>query len=556
MDTLSQTLKWLTRIVRISALFGAIANAASTAILWSQADFVRSLANAISGLPDNMVVVDARAQWLGFFASLPLVAVWNFGLWQLWRLFGLYESGRIFAPGTQKHLTRVAWALFVATLLTPVQASVLSIVLSLGMPPGQHRLEVHVSSDLLVSLLGSVVFLVIAQVLSAASRVADRSRELEVAGAAKTRFLAAASHDLRQPVVSINLLSELLQEQRLPATAVPILARLRDSVQALNQLLKGLMDLSRFEAGTVHVHNSRVALQPLLVRTIGDEAEAARRKGIRLHVRCGPFAVDSDPLLLEQILRNLVGNAVRYTQRGGVLVCARRRGSARVLLQVWDTGPGIPPRSQALVFEEFVQLNQGEQEGAGGLGLGLSLVRRAAGILGAPLALQSVVGRGSCFSIELPFAGVESPTSGASAAPRPGLDGLHVWVVEDDPGVRDALCQRLVGWGASVRDFSTVAWVRQALADAGPARPDLLLSDQRLPDGTGIEVAGLLRTGAPSMPVLIMTGDTAPSDLALLHSSGLPVLHKPFTSEGLLDSIQLLGVRPAARVNPANRRPE
>jgi CheY-like chemotaxis protein len=372
--------------------------------------------------------------------------------------------------------------------------------------------------------------------------MADRSRELEAASAGKTRFLAAASHDLRQPVVSIGLLTELLREQLLPATATPILARIGDSVQALNQLLKGLLDLSRFEAGTLQAHNARLALRPLLARTIGDEAEAARRKGITLRVRVAPFEIHSDPMLLEQILRNLVGNAVRYTLHGGVLVSARRRGTDRVLLQVWDTGPGIPAQSQSLVFEEFVQLDHDEQGHAGGLGLGLSLVRRAAGVLGAPLALRSVVGRGSCFSIELPLAGFESQPSGAGPADHSGLKGQHVWVVEDDARVREALRQRLIGWGASVHDFGTVDSVRQALASAARARPDLLISDQGLPDGTGIEVAQMLRAVAATLPVLIITGDTTPSDIALLHSSGFPVLHKPFTSEGLLASIQVLGV--------------
>jgi signal transduction histidine kinase/CheY-like chemotaxis protein len=430
-----------------------------------------------------------------------------------------------------------------ATLLSPFETAWYSVVFSMGMPPGQQQLKIGVDlGEVLFRILTSVVILAIAQVLSGASRIADRSRELEVASAAKTRFLAAASHDLRQPVVSISLLTELLREQPLPAAATPILARIGDSVQALNQLLKGLLDLSRFEAGTVQVHNARFALRPLLLRTIGDEAEAARRKGIALRVRAGPFGIHSDAVLLEQILRNLVGNAVRYTRRGGVLVSARQRGSDRLLLQVWDTGPGIPAQSQSLVFEEFVQLHPEEQGRAGGLGLGLSLVRRAAGVLGAPLTLRSVVGRGTCFSIELPLAGFESAHSDEGSAAESGLSGRQVWVVEDDASVREALRLRLSGWGAAVRDFGTVGAVRQALADAASVLPDLLVSDQRLPDGTGIEVALLLRAAAATLPVLVVTGDTAPGDIALLHASGLPVLHKPFTSEGLLAAIHALGV--------------
>ena len=543
MNDLPRSLKWLTRAVRGSAILGIAIQVVGNPVFWSQHDWVRSLAVPLSDLPDRSIVIDARAQWLGFLGSLPLSAVWVFGLWQLWRLFGHYEAGHIFALDTQKHLKRFAWALLVSTLLEPAQRAWCSIAFSMGMPPGQHQLEVHVDlGGTLASFLTSAILLAIAEVLTGASRIADRSRELEVASAAKTRFLAAASHDLRQPVVSISLLTELLREQPLPAAAGLIVARIGDSVQALNDLLKGLLDLSRFEAGAVQVHRSRVALRPLLARTIGDEAEAARCKVIALRMRAARFEIHTDAVLLEQILRNLVGNAVRYTRRGGVLVTARRRGADRVLLQVWDTGPGIPAHSQARVFDEFVQRDPHGEGRSGGLGLGLSLVRRAADVLGVPVTLRSAVGRGSCFSIELPLAGFESASREALPASESGLRGRRVWVVEDDASVREAMRLRLASWGATVRDFGSVTAVRQALADAACVLPELLVSDQRLPDGTGIEVARLLHAAAAALPVLMVTGDTSPADIALLISSGLPVLHKPFSSESLLAAVHSLGV--------------
>jgi signal transduction histidine kinase/ActR/RegA family two-component response regulator len=372
-------------------------------------------------------------------------------------------------------------------------------------------------------------------------KVADRTRELEVANAAKTRFLAAASHDLRQPVVSISLLSELLREQPLPTAVVPILARIGDSVRALNGLLKGLLDLSRFDAGVVQVRKARVALRPLIDRVLADEAESARRKGIALRSRAATGDIQSDPVLLEQILRNLVSNAVRYTRSGGVLVSARRRGSNHILLQVWDTGPGIPAGSHDQVFDEFVQLENEACNRAGGLGLGLSLVRRAAGVLGVQVALRSAVGRGSCFSVELPLAGFEPTLNGVASAARASLHGSTVWVVEDDPEVREALRLRLIGWGASVLDFGNVAAVRRALADVAGTLPDLLVTDQRLPDGTGVDVVELLHAAAPTLQVLVVTGDTAPGDIARLRATGLTVLHKPFTSDELLCILDVLG---------------
>lgn len=369
-------------------------------------------------------------------------------------------------------------------------------------------------------------------------KVAERTRELEVANAAKTRFLAAASHDLRQPVVSISLLSELLREQPLPASSHRILARMGDSVQALSGLLKSLLDLSRFDAGAVTARKSSIALRPLLERVAGDEAESARRLGISLRVRAAGLSVHSDPILLEQILRNLVGNAVRYTRYGGVLMSARPRGDDLVLLQVWDTGPGIPSESQSRVFDEFVQLDNAARESACGLGLGLSLVRRAAQVLDARVTLRSVVGKGSCFSIEVPLAVLAVVPHERELADGAGFEGRTLWVVEDDPDVLEALRLRLTGWGAQVRTFGDLDSFRRALGDG---RPDVVVADQRLPDGNGVDVARLLQAVDAHVPLLIVTGDTSPDDIALLRASSLPVLHKPFTSDELRSALSALG---------------
>ncbi|MDE2276140.1 MAG: response regulator [Burkholderiales bacterium] len=383
-------------------------------------------------------------------------------------------------------------------------------------------------------------------------RVAARTAELATANATKSRFLAAASHDLRQPVASIGLLADLLRDQPLPAPTHRVLDRLGDSVHALNALLNGLLDLSRFDAGVVPVRTTAVALRPLLQAVLGDEREAARRKGIELRLRTEALEVRSDPLLLEQILRNLVGNAVRYTERGGVLVSARRRGG-QVLVQVWDTGVGIPIDRQSLVFEEFVQLDNQARDRARGVGLGLSLVSRAAALLGVPLTLRSQPGRGSCFAIALPLVGRKAPAPVAADAPPPDLRGLAVWLVEDDPELREAMRLRLAGWGASVSVFAGAA-AADAAIDGEVGRPELLITDQRLPDGSGLAVARRLRARLPATPVLVVTGDTAPADLRTLRDSGLPVLHKPFAPQELLAAVRRLvasdGVKAAVPVSP------
>jgi len=387
------------------------------------------------------------------------------------------------------------------------------------------------------------------QAIDLERKVAERTSELERANAAKTRFLAAASHDLRQPVVSIGLLSDLLRERPNAPEARQVLERMGDSVQALNGLLNGLLDLSRFDAGAVKARLTRVSLRPLVEAVLGDEREHAQRKGLSLRARIPLWEVHSDPVLLEQILRNLVGNAVRYTERGGVLVAARRRGEA-VRVEVWDTGVGIAAEHQSVVFEEFVQLDNAALARSRGLGLGLSLVRRAAAVLQAPLTLRSVTRRGSCFAIELPFVGAAVQSFATAKASGDDLRGWRIWLVEDEPDVRQALQLRLSAWGAEVSAFVGATAVQAALNGIAPT-PHLLVTDQRLGDGSGLAVIRLVHTHHPGLPVLIVTGDTAPVDVSLLARSAHPVLHKPFTSVELLAAVVGLlrtpGVRGAGR---------
>lgn len=385
-------------------------------------------------------------------------------------------------------------------------------------------------------------------------RVASRTHELAEANAAKTRFLAAASHDLRQPVVSVSLLAGLLREQSLPDAARLFVDRIADSVAALNALLKGLLDLSRFDAGAVTPRHEVVALRPLIESALADERELARRKGLSLRVRAGEHRVRTDPLLAEQILRNLVGNAVRYTDRGGVLVAARRRRDPeRVLLQVWDTGRGIPESARGTVFAEFAQLERPTGDATGGLGLGLALVRRATELLRVPLRLRSRVGHGSCFEIELPRI-PEAPPADApgppdlAASPARGLAGRRIVVVDDEPDVLEALRLRLLAWGAEVQAYDGFEALTRALPGiaAASAGPDLLVTDHRLRDGSGLQVAAQARARWPGLPVLLITGDTAPADLAALSRSGMPVLHKPFEADALRAAIGGLLANPVA----------
>lgn len=381
-------------------------------------------------------------------------------------------------------------------------------------------------------------------------RVVERTEALQQANQAKTRFLATASHDLRQPVVTIGLLIDLLREQ-VPTTLRPMTDRVGEAVASMEDLLTGLLDLSRLEAGTVRPRPQVIALQPLFDAIASHEREAAHHKRIRLRFHPTTASVVSDPVLLAQILRNLVSNAVRYTEHGGVLVGARRRGG-QISIEVWDTGCGIPATHQRTVFEEFVQLDPvrgGPPRPArgrtlddgrvGGLGLGLSIVQRSAALLGHRLQLRSRLDHGSCFSILVPRSTpVPIPSAVPEMRPHP-LQGLHLTIVEDDPAVQTALRARLEAWGATVQCHDGLTTLRRHLAQRprGHCGIDVLITDHRLRGATGLDVIAAVRQYGGPVPTLVITGDTAPCDLALLAASGLPVLPKPFRAEALLAAI-------------------
>ncbi len=371
------------------------------------------------------------------------------------------------------------------------------------------------------------------------SRVAERTRALDQANQAQTRFLAAASHDLRQPVVAIGLLVGLVRERLASGPQAPDLRRLldrtQDAVRALEDLLRGLLDLSRLDTEAAAPQRQPVALQAMFDAIATHEQAAAQARGLQLRFRPTDQVVVSDPVLLEQVLRNLVGNALRYTARGGVLV-AVRPGGQNLRLQVWDTGRDIAPEDQHKVFEPFVQLDNPERDRRKGQGLGLAIVRRSVDLLGHPLALRSVPGRGSCFTITLPRAASLVDATEADAPPSLPLNGQQIWLLDDDPAVREALAERLEAWGAQVLRHARLADLDQALA-VGLPRPDWLLTDHRLPDGDGLQAIARLHAQMGPVPALLITGDTAPALVARFAELGLDVLHKPFGAEALLQRL-------------------
>jgi signal transduction histidine kinase/CheY-like chemotaxis protein len=349
--------------------------------------------------------------------------------------------------------------------------------------------------------------------------------ELDRANAAKTRFLAAASHDLRQPMQAIALLVEALQERVEEAATHRIVASIRSSVVSMSSLLNEILDISRLDAGTVQPRSTAFPVSRLLDRLRGPYSYAATQKYLKLRIRPCHAVVHTDEVLLYRILANLLNNAIRYTEKGGVLVGCRTRGDA-LSIEVWDTGIGIPADQLEEVFVEFHQLGNPHRDRDQGLGLGLAIVDRTARVLGLRVSVRSRVGKGSVFSIEVPLGDATLATSVERAAREP-LEGCAVLIVEDDREIRSAMSLLLEGWKCRVAVASSANGVGAALARLG-SPPDLVIVDYRLPDGrTGLEVIESVRARHPGVAAIVATGDVSPDVLRETQAAGHPVLHKP-----------------------------
>ncbi|HEX5372397.1 MAG TPA: ATP-binding protein [Aquabacterium sp.] len=386
-------------------------------------------------------------------------------------------------------------------------------------------------------------------------RVAERTRALESANQSKTRFLAAASHDLRQPTAAIGLLVSLLRQQPSTSSETRELTNMLDeAVASMESLLVGLLDISRLDAGAVQPQFQPVSLHDVFQAVRVHEQSAAQAKGLDLRFRLptGPNAhlmVMTDPLLLHSVLRNLVSNAIRYTQRGGVLVAARRKGKRRLRIEIWDTGIGIPADQMERIFEEFYQVGNTARDRSRGIGLGLAIVRRTASVLGEQISVRSKPGKGSVFTIELPLHHTTAPKPSVLVSPTQPLKNRSIWVVEDDLLLRRALTELLQSWGAHTRvwhDGESLMGELPLLI--GPHQqdrlPDILISDYRLPGMDGVVLSQSVNTqlnmhGHHAAP-LIISGDTDPTEIARMNSSGLHLMSKPFRSERLLEQLLAL----------------
>ncbi|MDX5364613.1 MAG: response regulator [Pseudazoarcus pumilus] len=367
-----------------------------------------------------------------------------------------------------------------------------------------------------------------ARINEATAELRTRKEEAESANTAKSRFLAAASHDLRQPMHALGLFISELSQCRLDAPARRLLSKVAASAEAMEDLLDSLLDISRLDAGVLEPNVRAFPLQPILERIAATQRSAAIENKVHLRIRPTWAWCVSDPVLFERVLGNLVSNAVRYSPGGRVLVACRQRGQ-HWRIEVRDNGIGIPQQAQESIFQEFVQLQNPERARDKGLGLGLAIVRRLTDLLGHPLELRSAPGRGSAFAVTLPAGKIEDLDPREEDTREPGdLGGLCIAIIDDDPLVLTAMESLLSSWGCDVIAAADLQGAVQRLDELG-IHPQAVISDHRLARGTtGTEVIRALRQrfGA-ELPAALITGDTGPDALGMAEREGYPVLHKP-----------------------------
>jgi two-component system, sensor histidine kinase len=370
----------------------------------------------------------------------------------------------------------------------------------------------------------------------------------EEASRSKSQFLASASHDLRQPLHALSLLTALLKDMTEDARVREVGRHIELSVQSLDGLFGALLDLSKLDAGAVKPELREIALHELIDRLSIEYQPKAQSKGLIYECESDRIWVRTDPILLERVMRNLLENAIRFTPAGRVAVYARRAAEG-LSISVSDTGIGIPDSERSRIFEEFYQIGNPARSRAQGLGLGLSIVRRLSDLLGFEVVVSSRAGQGSVFAIKVPESQLRTAPTGV-AIERPAqveddVSGIVVLVIEDDGEVRNAMNLSLRRWDCTPLIAASLDDARKLL-DATRLRPEVLICDLRLGNGaSGIAAISALRTELGSVPAALVTGDIDAGKLAEVRASGLDVLHKP-VKPGELRALLHALARPAS----------
>lgn len=376
-------------------------------------------------------------------------------------------------------------------------------------------------------------------------RVLEAAREHAVkADQEKSRFLAIASHDLRQPVHAIGLFAATLEKRLEGSAEEPLVRNLSRAIDGLDRSFNVMLDISRLDAGAIEPRFQHFPLRDLFRRLHMHFAGQADQKGLGLRFSPGGKSISSDPQLLERILGNLVQNAIKYTERGGVVVVARSTPT-HIHVEVWDTGIGIRASDLSKIFNEFYQVGRGERVRTQGLGMGLAIVKRLARLLGHELTISSRPGSGTMFRLRIALGGlpeIQDVTAAADTLPMPMLQARTVLVLDDEEAIRDGLCLLLQEWGYDTIAAASIAQAERAVALL-EVPPDLILSDLHLGDGPdGIAaIEAIRRQCGCDVTAMLITGDTSHAEIQRATESGHPVLFKPVLPRKLYEVLRRLG---------------
>lgn len=373
-------------------------------------------------------------------------------------------------------------------------------------------------------------------------RAAEAERDQAIrADQEKSRFLAIASHDLRQPVHALGLFAATLEKRLQGSPEEPVVRNVMRSIDGLDRSFNAMLDVSRLDAGTIDPNIQHFPLRDLFRRLHMHFAGQAELAGLGLRFSPGGKSVSSDPQLLERILGNLIQNAIKYTREGGIVVVARTT-STHINVEVWDTGVGIGAADLPRVFDEFYQAGRGERSRAQGLGMGLAIVKRLARLLGHGLTVASQPGRGTMFRVAIALGGlaeIQNVTAAADTVPLPALQPRTVLVIDDEEPIREGLSVLLQEWGYQAVAAASLEEAEAALR-ALELPPDLVLSDLHLgqgPDGIAA-IEAVRRHCGYAVPAVLITGDTTHEEMRRATDSGHPVLFKPVQPRKLLNVLR------------------
>lgn len=371
-------------------------------------------------------------------------------------------------------------------------------------------------------------------------KLKQQKEHAENANQAKSKFLAAASHDLRQPLHALTLFSSALQDSlEDKQKSFELAEQINASVDTLQQLFNVLLDISRLDAGTLVCEKEHFSSKQLFHTLKNDFTPLAIDKGLRLEWDCPDVILYSDPTLLQLIIRNLISNALNYTHTGGIKVVLRELHE-QVCIDIIDTGIGIPSTEQTRVFDEFVQLHNPERDRNKGLGLGLSIVKRVGNLIDSELTLQSKINEGSIFSVSVKKGERHKVASQVVEKPMTeATDSAHILVIDDEVAILNATTALLQSWGYNILVAGDIAQAKSILKHHN-VKPNCIIADFRLRENvTGLDAVQAIRElYKENIPALIVSGDIAPECLKLIKSSGLDILHKPVQPARLRSFLQ------------------